>query len=235
MESTHKLGVSMVSLGGRMAIERKTLRSQVRDELLARMRSGSAQPGEGINEVQLAAELGVSRTPLREALIGLESEGQITSENGKGFRFVELSASEFEELAPVMATLEGLAIELTPLARLQAIGRELVTMSAEFHVDVAEHAEVAHRDDEWHGLMLSACPNSRLLEIIGGVRRLFHRYESLLVSDEAMVERVAAEHAAIANCLAEGDVEGAKAALKVNWLNGVQRLLANSKLTSALA
>ncbi|GAA3876128.1 GntR family transcriptional regulator [Leifsonia kafniensis] len=218
-----------------MAIERKTLRAQVRDELLARMRSGDAQPGEGINEVHLAAELGVSRTPLREALIGLESEGQITSENGKGFRFVELSANEFEELGPVIATLEGLAIELTPLDDLKSIGHRLAKLSEEFHQDVAAHAEVAHRDDEWHGIMLSACPNSRLLEIIGGVRGLFHRYESLLVSNEAMIQRVAAEHATIANLLIEGDVDGAKQALKANWLNGVQRILANSKLRSALA
>src|SRR5215469_8782888 len=97
-----------------MAIERKTLRSQVREELLERMRAGDVRPGESINEVQLAAELGVSRTPLREALIALESEGQIESENGKGFRFVPLSAREFEELAPIMATLEGLALEVTP-------------------------------------------------------------------------------------------------------------------------
>ncbi|MGV8911993.1 MAG: GntR family transcriptional regulator [Rhodoglobus sp.] len=217
-----------------MAIERKTLRAQVRDELLARMRTGDAQPGEGINEVQLAAELGVSRTPLREALIGLESAGQITSENGKGFRFVELSASEFRELGPVIATLEGLAIELTPLDELKVIGGQLVQMAEEFTQDVAAHSEVAHRDDEWHGIMLSACPNSRLLEIISDVRALFHRYESLLVSDEAMIERVAAEHATIAHLLVAGDVGAAQAALKANWLNGVKRILANAKLTSVL-
>ena len=101
-----------------MAIERKNLRSQVRDELLTRMRAGDVQPGEGINEVQLAAELGVSRTPLREALIALESEGQIESQNGKGFRFVSLSKSEFEELAPILATLEALALRLSPAEQL---------------------------------------------------------------------------------------------------------------------
>src|SRR6478735_2319718 len=103
-----------------MAIERRTLRSQVREELLARMRSGEVSPGESINEVQLAAELGVSRTPLREALIALESEGQIESENGKGFRFVPLSAREFEELCPIIVTLEGLALDLSPVDELSA-------------------------------------------------------------------------------------------------------------------
>ena len=54
-----------------MVIERRALREQVRDELLNRMRTGAVRPGEVINEVQLAPEIGVSCTPLREALIAL--------------------------------------------------------------------------------------------------------------------------------------------------------------------
>ncbi len=211
-----------------MAIERKNLRSQVREELLARMRSGAVQPGEGINEVQLAGELGVSRTPLREALIALESEGQITSENGKGFRFMPLSASEFEDLAPVMAALESLALELSPLDELRPIGARLAQLAAEFTQERAEHSLVVTKDDEWHAIMLSACPNRRLLDVIESVRGSFHRYESLLVPNDVMVERVAAEHAAIAACLAEGDVPGAVEALKVNWLHGMRRILDNA-------
>jgi len=214
-----------------MAIERKTLRSQVREELLARMRSGEAHPGESINEMQLAAELGVSRTPLREALIGLESEGQITSENGKGFRFVKLSATEFEELGPVMAALEGLAIELSPLATMRELGTKLAVLAEEFNQNIAEHSLIAQRDDEWHELMLSACPNSRLLDLIGNMRELFHRYESLLVPDEVMIERVATEHGHIAEALVDGDIDAAKEALKDNWINGTRRIRQNASLS----
>jgi DNA-binding GntR family transcriptional regulator len=218
-----------------MAIERKNLRSQVRDELLARMRSGDVAPGEGINEVQLAAELGVSRTPLREALIALESEGQIESENGKGFRFVPLSAHEFEELAPVMASLEGLALELSPPDDLRALGVRLGELAAEFDQEVVEHAFVISKDDEWHHVMLSACPNQRLLALIESVRGAFHRYESLLVPDDVMIERVAAEHAEIARHLTEGDIPGATAALRDNWINGMRRILENSSSTYFVA
>lgn len=211
-----------------MAIERRTLRAQVREELLARMRSGAVQPGEGINEVQLAAELGVSRTPLREALIALESEGQIGSENGKGFRFVPLSAGEFEDLAPVMAALEGLAIELSPRAELAAIGVRLAALAADFDQEVVEHALVVSKDDEWHGIMLSACRNTRLLDVIASVRGSFHRYESLLVPNDVMVERVAAEHSEIAERLIAEDIPGAVRALRANWLNGMRRIVDNA-------
>lgn len=211
-----------------MAIERKNLRSQVRGELLERMRTGLAKPGESINEVQLAAELGVSRTPLREALIALESEGQITSENGKGFRFVPLSAGEFEDLAPVMAALESLALELSPVDELKAVGARLVELADAFSDELVEHKLVISRDDEWHALMLSVCPNKRLLDVIESVRGSFHRYESLLVAEDVKVERVAAEHAAIARALAAGDVPAAVEALKVNWMQGMRRILDNA-------
>ncbi len=214
-----------------MAIERKTLRSQVREELLARMRTGDVRPGESINEVQLAAELGVSRTPLREALIALESEGQIESENGKGFRFVPLSAREFEELCPIIVALESLALDLSPVDELKALGVELARLAEEFNEDVAQHALVNRRDDEWHGLMLSACPNERLLEQIAGVRLAIHRYESLLVPEEGLVERSSLEHVDIARHLVAGDVSAAKRALKANWTNGMRRLLADAGIS----
>lgn len=212
-----------------VVIERRTtLRSQVREELLARMRAGAARPGQSINEVQLAAELGVSRTPLREALIALESEGQIESENGKGFRFVPLSAKEFEDLAPIMAALESLAIELSPLDELRRLGTRLAELAAAFDQELVEHALVVSKDDEWHGLMLSACPNRRLLDVANSVRQAFHRYESLLVPNDVMIERVAAEHSAVAGYLIDGDLPRATAALRDNWMHGMQRILDNA-------
>ncbi|WP_298863240.1 GntR family transcriptional regulator [uncultured Microbacterium sp.] len=211
-----------------MTIERRNLRSQVRDELLTRMRTGLAQPGASINEVQLAGELGVSRTPLREALIALESEGQITSENGKGFRFVPLSAGEFEDLAPVMGTLESLALELSPIDDLKQVGARLVELAEAFTDEHVEHGLVMTKDDEWHAVMLSVCPNKRLLDVIESVRGSFHRYEALLVADDVKVDRVAAEHAAIAHALVAGDVPAAVEALKDNWMHGMRRILDNS-------
>ena len=154
--------------GAEITIERKTLRAQVRDERLypdALRRSSawreSRSPATGCCSWR-------QQDPFRrEALIGLQSEGQITSENGKGFRFVRLSAEEFRDLAPVMAALEGLALELTPAAERVRLGAEKPTaMAQEFSANVAEHSLVVTRDDEWHAVMLSGCPNSRLLEMI---------------------------------------------------------------------
>ena len=212
-----------------MPIERRTLRAQVRDELLERMRNGDVQPGEGVNEVVLAAELGVSRTPLREALIALETEGQVERVDGKGFRFRPFSYTELRELAPILAVLEGFAIELIPLDRLQQVGTMLGGAAAEFNQSLVQHSLVIAKDDEWHGVMVADCPNKQLLGMIASTRRVIHRYESILVPEDAIIDRVAAEHTLIAQRLAAGDVPGAQAGLRANWVNGVERIIANAE------
>lgn len=208
-----------------MVIKRTSLRAQVREELLERMRSGAVHPGQTINEVQLAAELGVSRTPLREALIGLETEGQLASESGRGFRFLPLSARELEELSPIIGALECLALELSPPDEMAELGGQLLVLAREFQDEVAQHALINQKDDEWHTVMLSACPNGRLLDQLQSIRLALHRYESLLVHDEAMVARSSAEHEEIAQRLIDGDLPGAQASLRTNWRNGARRLL----------
>ena len=114
------------------------------------------------------------------------------------------------------------------LDELAELGKRLSELAAAFSDDVAQHALVNRKDDEWHNLMLSACPNQKLLEQIAQVRSAIHRYESLLVGAEVLVERSAEEHAAIAQHLVDGDVPAAKAALAENWTNGMRRLLADA-------
>lgn len=208
-----------------MVIQRQTLRAQIREELLQRMQSGELPLGDRINEVQIAAELGVSRTPLREALIAMENEGLIRSEHGKGFRFSPISAKEFEELCPVLAALEGLALQHSPPDHLAAIAPELLRKAHEFSVDVAAHGVVTTNDDAWHDLLLSGCTNERLMDLITTLKVALHRYEALMVPDDEMIDRAASEHATIATRVGEGDIPGAVDALRDNWLNGMNRVL----------
>ena len=213
-----------------MAIKRLPLSTQVRSELLERMRTGKVRPGDSINEIQLAEELGVSRTPLREALVALESEGQISSETGKGFHFRKVSAKEFRELTPIVAQLECLALDLSAVADLNKLANKLIRSAKGFKLEDAEYQLIATKDDEWHELMLSACPNTTLLTQISKIRLSLHRYESLLVTEKVVVHRVAAEHLIIAEHLQEGDIKAAQAALRDNWINSVDRILERANI-----
>ena len=212
-----------------MVIQRRSLRAQIRDELLQRLKDGSIEAGAGINEAELASELGVSRTPLREALISLETEGHIESEIGKGFRFAVLGSAEFEELAPVIAALECLAIELTPMDTLAALAERLVALAEDFPVSVATHREIIERDEQWHDLLTGACPNGRLLSLLASIKNAVHLYEFEVVPSDALIERVAVEHLEIARALVARDLPRAQAALRVNWINGSARLIAHSR------
>lgn len=213
-----------------MVIRRQTLRSQIRTELLQRLRDGTIEAGSGINEQQLAEELGVSRTPLREALISLETEGHIESELGKGFKFALVGVTEFKELAPVIGALECLALELTPAAYLAEAAPKLKRLAEEFPAEVATHHEIIERDEAWHDLLTAGCPNERLLALLASLKGAVHRFEFEVVPSDAMINRVAAEHTAIADRLLADDLPGAQAALKANWVNGLARVIEHSQV-----
>lgn len=212
-----------------MAIERRPLRDQIRDEVLARLRRGDFPAGQDVNESRLAADLGVSRTPLREALIALEIEGLIQSRPGKGFRFAPVSMKEYRELCPVVAALEALALESSDPEYLARTAPVLLSMATEFDASVASQAEIEQRDDEWHDLLLGGCRNERLMDLLTTVKASLRRYVHVVIDDETEISRSAGEHRLIAERIIAGDMVGAVEALKANWTSGTERVL--EKLT----
>ena len=208
-----------------MPIDRRPLREQVREEVLRLLEQGEIAADEPINEGNLASMLGVSRTPLREALITLQHEGVIVSHSGKGFRFSPLSHKEFTELCQVLAGLEVLALQLSDPAVLHKVAPELLERAQHFTVSEASVQTIERNDDEWHELMLSGCTNARLVELINSVKVGLRRYERLQVDQDALLQRTAEEHQRIAQCLVDEDLPGAISALKLNWHSGMQRIL----------
>ncbi|TYB41895.1 GntR family transcriptional regulator [Actinomadura chibensis] len=209
-----------------MPIDRRPLREQIKDEILDRLGKGDFAPDQPINEMALAAELGVSRTPLREALIGLEREGIIVSERGKGFRFAPMSPREFDDLTTIVAALESLALELTDPEYLRSVAPRLLAEARAFSAPEAEHELIERYDDAWHDLLLSGCPNERLMDLITSLKLTMHRYERVVVGDSEVLERSAEEHERIAEHLVSMDVAGAVEALKTNWRSGKDRIIA---------
>ncbi|MFJ8042426.1 GntR family transcriptional regulator [Kitasatospora sp. NPDC096147] len=210
-----------------MVIERRPLREQIRDELMDRLTRGDFAPGTDVNEAVLAADLGVSRTPLREALITLAGEGVLESNQGRGFRFAPVSRREFRELVAIVAALESLALESSDPGHLATVAPRLLELAQGFPDAMAEHSVVDRLDDEWHGLLLSGCPNGRLLDLLGRVKAGMRRYENLVIPEDQPVARQSEEHCEIARRLLDGDLPGATAALRANWVNGMERMLAH--------
>ncbi len=208
-----------------MSIQRQTLREQIETEIMSRVGAGDFRMGENINEVALSEQLGVSRTPLREALISLSQQGVIIRVSGKGFSWAPIGAHDFTETVQIIAALEGLALLLTPASELSRIGRLLAEQAHGFTASVSSAEDIHEHDDAFHALLTSGSPNKRLSETIASYKLALRRYERLFVSNADLMERAADEHEAIAEALVANDLPGVIAALEDNWHNSVPRII----------
>jgi DNA-binding GntR family transcriptional regulator len=180
------------------------------------MLRGDPAPGTSINESELSSLLGVSRTPLREALLNLVGEGFLGATPGKGFHVLPLSVKEVEDLYPIIAALERLALRTSPpptppeLKRLTEINRELES--------VRDDGEAALRADErWHEALLQGCGNRRLLDSIRALKYHAQRYEAAYMRHSGRIIQSVEQHRAILRALRDEDGDSAARLLDANW------------------
>jgi DNA-binding GntR family transcriptional regulator len=185
---------------------------------------GRLAPGARINEVRLSQALGVSRTPLREALSRLAAEGALSSTPAIGYSVRPLDVEEFEQLYDIRPLLDPEALRLGGLpspaviARLEALNRRFAT---------ARDAETAiSLDDEWHLALIAGCPNRVLVEMIEGLMRRTRRYEVALLREQPNRRRATDDHDRILGAVRAGDLAGACAALKTNMQSGREPIVA---------
>ncbi|MDF5751079.1 GntR family transcriptional regulator [Spongiactinospora sp. TRM90649] len=214
-----------------MAVARKLLREQVRDEILDRLLQGRFPVGSRINEVHLAAEIGVSRTPLREALASLAQEGILDARPNRGYWVAALSERDIRESYPIIAQLEVLAITLSDPDELAALAPRLIEL-AERMAAAGDVRETQRADDEWHASLLEVCPNGRLIDMINDTKRVVHRYEHAYLGDRESVQESLHQHTRIAEALAARDLAAAARELESNWKTSMYRLLARINGTS---
>jgi DNA-binding GntR family transcriptional regulator len=209
-------------------VSRPPLRDDAREQLLQRIVSGELEPGNRINESQISLELGLSRTPLREALMTLEREGFVRSEVNRGFIVAEISSHEAREIYPIIATLEGLALRETGLLA-GTILPELERINHEFAAVNLEPVRAIELDTAFHNALISRCPNRRLLELVRSHRQLLQRYEHIQLEDSSLIPHSVAQHAIIIQSLRSHDLNTAVTALEQNWRFGFELLLLKLK------
>ncbi|MFO7609696.1 MAG: GntR family transcriptional regulator [Candidatus Krumholzibacteriia bacterium] len=160
--------------------ERKPLRAQVQREIRDRIFDGRLPAGASLNEPRLSAELGISRTPLREAMLGLEASGFLLSTMGRGFLVPPLDAAEFRDLAAVLARLESLALELGPdlpggrVMELQNLLQRAKLSGSQ--PGPRATAAVAGLLSGFAAVLLAACPNRTLATDVLRLEALTARY-----------------------------------------------------------
>jgi DNA-binding GntR family transcriptional regulator len=204
-----------------MAIQRVNLRDQVRDELVEWLADGRLPPGQRLEEERLSKALGVSRTPLREALSKLATEGLVEAVPRRGFRVPKLSAERVRDLYPVIGSLEGLALRLSgPRLRELAAGLDgLNERLAVAHLSPRQRADV---DRRWHEMLVSRNPNRELGALLERTRARVRPYAGSWERAAAEIETSRAEHAEIARLLGAGQVDEAAEAVLRHWVRGIR-------------
>lgn len=206
-------------------LDRAPLRDRIAEVLRRRILAGVLAPGETVRDGELAESLGASRTPVREALIRLSAEGLVEARVGRGFRVRPLERRELEELHPLIATLEPLALEVSaPCSAAQAAALERIVGRME---DAEADAERRHAlDADWHRALIAGCGNERLLHYVEEIRAALQRYETAWLAGVVGMELSVAEHRAIAAAFCAGERARATELLRAHWRRGLDELLA---------
>lgn len=206
---------------------RSFMREEVYNTLLGWIMEGELRPGEKLLDKELAEHLGVSRTPVREALRRLEDKGLVESAANRWTRVSEVSIDEPVKIYPIIWTLEELAAsEAISLmtgsdftAMEQANTRLRQALSAENPV------EASRADIEFHEVFIRRSGNPQLVSILHDLKISYRRVEVTYFEKETGGKSSLDEHYRILQALQLGDLEKARTMIRRNWQNSLQRLL----------
>lgn len=190
----------------------KPLREVVFETLREAIIQGDLSPGERLMEVQVAEELGVSRTPVREAIRKLELEGLVVMVPRKGAYVADISLRDLSDVFEVRRALEGLAAELAADRatdeEIEELERTLVKISDAIENNRVE--DTVELDTQFHELLYAASRNERLRGILSQLREQIHRYRLQSWTRPNRARVAFEEHRAIVEAVAERNPELAK-------------------------
>ena len=205
---------------------RQAVFASIRDAIL----DGRFRPGERLSEGAVAEQLGVSRSPIREALRELEKEGLVTSWPNRGVAIAAPTPDELREIYAIRGALERLAVREAVAAAtpedVAALRRIVEQMRA---TRDADRSALVHLDVSFHGKVREIARNRRLEAMLGGLDaqiRLAMAYSAATEAGGLNVDTLIAEHAELFAAIEAGDGPGAEALMARHIKNARERLLA---------
>ncbi len=188
----------------------KPLREIVFESMRDAIISGVLKPGERLMEIQLAEEMGVSRTPVREAIRKLELEAFVVMIPRKGAYVAGVSHKDVADVFEIRAALEGLA---AGLAAERITADEIEQMERVLLFEDGEETDLAKivaRDTDFHALVYQASRNERLVMILANLREQIQRFRATSLAVPGRVLDAIKEHRAIVEALVEHNSEAAQ-------------------------
>jgi len=183
----------------------KPLREVVFESIRGAIISGMLKPGERLMEVQFAEKMGVSRTPIREAIRKLELEGLVVMIPRKGAYVADLSIKDIADVLEVRAALEGLASGLAALRMTEDEIKELKLIALQFKNAMEENDvdNIIKRDMEFHDKIFKAARNDKLLQMTNSLREQVHRFRVMYVNKSDKSESLPKDHFDIAEAISD--------------------------------
>ena len=183
------------------------LRDVVFHTLREAILKGELKPGERLMELQLAAKLGVSRTPIREAIRMLEQEGLAVTVPRKGAEVAKMTEKDMEDVLVVRAALDGLAVELACDNITEEQLEQLQNAEKEFGACIqdCDLKKIAEADVEFHEVIYHATGNARLVTMLSNLREQMYRYRVEYLKDPDNYPGLLREHQAIVEGISKRD------------------------------
>lgn len=192
----------------------------LRDVVFHRLRkailTGELKPGERLMELHLANKLGVSRTPIREAIHKLALEGLVTMAPRRGAEVAQITEKSMQDVLEVRRTLDVLCVELACERMTKESLEELQQASLSFEKAIAmgDLQLIAKEDVKFHDIIVKATGNDRLVQLIHNLAEQMYRYRFEYIKDINRHQNLVKEHQMICQAIMECDREkAAKAAM----------------------
>lgn len=209
----------------------KPLREVVFESLREAIIQGHLKPGERLMEIQLAEEMGVSRTPIREAVRKLELEGFVVMVPRKGAFVAGISVKDIIDVFEVRAALEGLA---AGLAAVRITNEELENLERSLWAYSEESSKrditgIVHTDTNFHELIYKASRNDRLFQIIIHLKEQIQRFRTTSLSQPGRSKDAIDEHRKIVEAISDRNVDLAQSLAREHIETAEQILLSSLK------
>ena len=192
----------------------RPLREIVYEELKRQILIGEIAPGTRMMEVELADVMGVSRTPVREAIRKLEKEGLVTIEPRKGAYASNISIKDMVDVLEVRQGLEAMAASIASGRITEAQKEELLAVIDNYRkaVDAGDIDSMIKYDEEFHSTIIAISGNKTLMQVFSTVQELAVRFRYIYYDDFNRYESMPREHQMIEEAILSGDEEQAKIA-----------------------
>ena len=187
------------------------LRDVVFNTLRKAILRGELKPGERLMEIQLANKLGVSRTPIREAIRKLELEGLVLMIPRKGAEVAQITEKNMQDVLEVRKALEELSVQLA-CERITAEQVEEMKMAAEDFRKVLKSGDVtkiAEADVKFHDIIFAATNNQRLITLLNNLREQMYRFRVEYLKQKECYPQLLEDHDKLIALISGGEVEEA--------------------------